>query len=99
MLIILALTVLASVGSVISCGNKSISGTYTNDDFSDEYLKLNEDSTFYLEREYGSPLSGHWEVNDDELKLSWNGSTVSAPIRGSKIYETFSPGGRAWVKQ
>jgi len=96
LLIVLVMTLLVTSGAVIGCGAVGISGTYVNEDNSDEYLELNEDGTFYL-KEMGLGLDGEWEVKDDELRLHFTmGLVATAEIEGNKIYDE---DGKAWVKQ
>jgi len=86
---------LVTLGIMIGCGTGGISGTYVNEDNPEEYLKLNEDSTFYLE-EYGISVTGEWEVKGGELKLSLMGIVVTAEIKGNKIIDEE---GKVWVKK
>ena len=98
LLIGLALMLLVALGGTFGCGTGSISGTYVNEDNSEEYLELNGDGTLYL-KEYGVGLTGNWKIEGDVITLSFPsmmGIAAKAEIKGNKIYDE---DGKVWVKK
>ena len=96
LLVGLVVVLLVSLGATIGCvSNSGIAGTYVNQDDDSEYLELKADGTYDL-REGGADFTGEWEVEGDEIEITWMGFVATGTIEDNKITDQ---DGKVWVKE
>jgi hypothetical protein len=89
--------VLTLIVTVASCSSSGVSGKYINSENPNDYYELKADGTWYAQLPGGRGASGTYEVTGKDVtlkmpnglaaKVTIDGTTMSDPDRGKKVYQ------------